>query len=225
MRTLIATLLATTIAASPVLAQDERDPRSIAVNGSSAVTVVNDTAGFSTGVTEPRGTSSEALRAASLKMRRIIAALRAAGVASGDLRTTNVSVRRATRDGRTVGFKATQSVSVTVRDIEATGEVIGTAVQAGADRISGPRFWASQTGGLYRQALAAALRRARAKAEALAAESGATLGQVLSIAEQGADVVYLKDREAAAPQGAGAVPIRPGRTRVAADLTAVFEIT
>lgn len=171
------------------------------------------------------GSSSEALQGAAVKMRSIIAALRAAGVASGDLRTTSVSVRRARRGGRTVGFKATQSISVTVRDIEAAGEVIDGAVRAGADRISGPRFWAAQTGGLYRRALAAALRRARDKAEALAAESGATLGQVLSIAEQGADVVYLKDEGVSAPLAAEAAPIRPGRTRVTADLTAVFEIT
>ena len=223
MRTLVATLVAFTVMAVPALAQEQGETRHIAVNGSSAVVAVNDTAGFGTGVAELRGSPGEALRAASVQMRRILAALGAAGVASGDLRTTDVSVRRTRRNGRTVGFTATQSVNVTVRDIQETGEVIDAAVQAGADRVNGPRFWASQTGGLYRQALAAALRRAREKADALAAEAGTAVVRVLSVTEHGADTVFLP-QDGFEEQSAASAPVRPGRTRVTAALTAVFEI-
>lgn len=226
MSKLIATLVASAAAASPALAQDEDDRRSISVFGSAGVTVVNDTAGFSTGVSERRSTPNLALRAASLEMQQVLGALRRAGVSDADLRTTNVSVRRVYRDGEPAGHLATQSVAVTVRAIDTTGGVMDAAVQAGADRLSGPRFWAADTSGLYRQALAGALRRARDKAQALAAESGASLGEVLSISESGADVVHLPASAESAPGGgAKDVTVRPGRSRVRAELTAVFALT
>jgi uncharacterized protein YggE len=158
-------------------------------------------------------------------MQRMLAAIRAQGVADRDLRTQRVDVDRVVRRGRVVAYRATNAVFVTVRAIAKTGSVIDAAVAAGANRIDGPTFWRLRTADLYRQALVTALRKARAKAEALAAESGATLGEVLSISESGAQLDDYLSRDASSGVATTGTPIRPGRARVTADLTAVFAIT
>ena len=103
-----------------------------------------------------------------------------------------------------------------------TGGVIDDAIRAGATRLSGPSFWRSNTADLYKQALVNALRKARAKAEALAADSGQTLGEVQSISESGAQVQTYDSAGATTPSAAA--PVNPGHSTVTADLTAVYAI-
>ena len=221
MRALTATLAAALLAAAPAHAQDEPEPRAITVAGAATIRVVNDTAGFTTGVEVRRATARAALREASRRMSSVLAAIRRGGVADADVRTSRVGVHRVKRRG-VVSYAAVNTVSVTVRAIATTGAVIDAAVRSGANVVSGPRFWRADTRDLYRRALVAALRNARAKAEALAADSGATLGPVQRIAESGVDVVY--EEASSDAQGAVGAPVRSGRTRVTAELTAVFAI-
>lgn len=209
------------LGAAPASAQDDSGGRSIAVTGTATVTAPNDTAGFSAGVDARRTTPGAALRAASADMRRVVAALRTAGVEADDIRTRQVTVRRVTRR-RVVRYVAINAVSVVVRAIRTTGAVIDAAVDAGATRVNGPTFWRSSTAGLYRQALVRALGKARAKARALAADAGATLGDVRSITESGAEIASY---DSAAGGQATPSPVNPGRTTVTADLTAVFAMS
>jgi uncharacterized protein YggE len=235
--------LATAVAAAavlggaPALAQDSTE-RSIAVTGSASRTAANDRAGFSTGVQVRRSSPAVALRHGSALMYRVLAAIEAQGIARRDIRTQRVDVRklveRRRKDGpTTVVYVATNTVSVTVRAIGDTGAVMDAAIGGGANRLNGPWFWRSSKAGLYRQALVLALRKARRKGETLATEAGVALGAVLTIRESGADVVTYDASRAysyAAPAPLPvasliAAPIRPGRTRVTADLTAVFAIS
>jgi uncharacterized protein YggE len=157
-------------------------------------------------------------------MRRVIAAIEAGGVAARDIKTQHVGVQRSVRRHHPVSYIATNSVSVVVHAIRTTGAVIDAAVGAGATRVSGPSFWRSRTADLYQQALIAALHKARAKAQALAADSGATLGDVQSIIESGAQVQSLGDSNASIKAPSPSTPVQPGRSTVTADLTAVFAI-
>jgi uncharacterized protein YggE len=151
-------------------------------------------------------------------MQRVLDALAAQGVARRDVRTEHVGVARVSRH-HVVAYVSTNSVFVTVRAIQRTGSVIAAAVRAGANRLSGPSFWRSSTKDLYQQALIAALRKARAKAEALAAEAGATLGAVQTITE-GDVAAYSYDSSGASAKAPA--PVRPGRTKVTADISVVY---
>src|ERR671914_790959 len=69
------------------------EPREgITVTGVGHVDSVPDEAEFSLGVTTKGRTAREALAANSERMRRLIAALKAAGVAERDIKTQNVSI-------------------------------------------------------------------------------------------------------------------------------------
>jgi len=211
------------VCALPAAAADDPPQRTISVTGNAALTAANDTAGFTTGVVVRRSGPAEALRAASARMSRVLGALTAEGVARRDVRTGRVGVNRVTRR-HVVAYVATNTVFVTVRAIQHTGTVIDAAVGAGATRLSGPSFWRSSTRDLYQRALVAALRKARAKAEALAAEAGATLGPVQTIAEGDvADYSYGGAvGDAVSPKVPA--PVRPGKTKVTADVSVVYEL-
>lgn len=230
MRSICLTLTLACVAglgASPARAQDDADRRTISVTGNAAVTAANDTAGFTTGVDARRSSPGAALSSASSTMRRVLAAIRGEEVADSDIRTRRVGVHRSIRrvgGRRIVTYVATNTVFVTVRDLKRTGATIDAAVDAGATRVSGPSFWRASTRDLYRRALVLALHKARDKAQALAADSGTTLGEVLSITESGA-VVHQYTLSDSSGASAPATPIEPGRTRVTADLTAVFAMS
>jgi uncharacterized protein YggE len=212
--------LAALAVSAPAALADDPPQRTITVAGNAAVTAANDTAGFTTGVSVRRSGAADALHATSARMQRVLAALEAQGVARRDIRTEHVGVARVRRH-HVVAYVGTSSVFVTVRAIQRTGSVIDAAVQAGANRLSGPSFWRSSTSDLYQRALIAALRKARAKAEALAAEAGATLGAVQTITE-GDVPAYSYDSSGASAKAPA--PVRPGRTKVTADIAVVYTL-
>jgi uncharacterized protein YggE len=204
--------------------------RKITVNGQSSALVANDAARLTLGVSATRPTANGALSAASRHMQRVIGSVKANGVAPADIRTQTISVSRLVtrlKGGRTRtrGYRATQSIRVTAREIERTGVIVQRAVGAGATRVSGPEFFVSNASRSYREALAAAFDDAKADAEALAARAGAQLGAVLSI-EESTDSEPVPEALAAPSPAADAPapPVQPGESRLEASVVVVFEL-
>ena len=214
----------------PTSAGAQADARRISVVGKASLSARNDTARLVLAVDARARTRREAIRRSSVRMRRVLRALGSAQIADRDLRTGSVTVfRLRNRRGRPLGrFEARQGVRVTVRDAERAGAIVDVAVRAGGVPVEGPTFFLADERGLLRRALVAALRDARAKAAALAAEAGLTLGVPTSIREAG----FEPERVAAEGEpleslGRGAPAPRPptriGRTRVAGTVFVVFE--
>jgi uncharacterized protein YggE len=124
---------------------------------------------------------------------------------------------------KTIGYSASTSVQVTVRTLDKAGAVVDAAVAAGATDVSGPSFDVAGRDELYRRALGAAVDDATAKARALAAKAGVTLGRLTSLTEQPGAVPFAA-ADATTQKGSG-VPIEPGRSEVTASVTAVFAVT
>jgi uncharacterized protein YggE len=191
--------------------------RTVTVSGSGSVAAVPTRAAFSFGVVAQGRTASLALAANAGEMRKVVAALRAAGVARKDIQTAAVSLSpRYSRDGEEIlGYTASNTVSATVRGVERAGSVIDAAVQAGANQVLGPLFTRADEAALYRRALRAAVADARAKAQALAAAAGLRLGPVRSLVE-GSGPIPVSDRPAKAAE---ATPIEPGTQTIQATVT------
>lgn len=199
----------------------------ITVVGAGTARAVPDVADWSFGVQSDAETASAALKAASEGTRRIIGALRDAGIAKEDLRTEQVSLYpRTTDDGRAViGYSASSTVHATVRDLGKAGSIVDAAVEAGANQVYGPSLRVSDNRAQYRAAIEAALDDARARAQALAAKAGITLGGPVAIVESGGGTPGpLYDRGTAEAAGAE-VPIEPGVDEIAATLTVTFAIS
>lgn len=81
------------------------------------------------------------------------------------------------------GYIARNTLRVETADLSKAGAIVDAAVAAGANNIGAVSFTLREQAKLRSEALAAAARDARAKAEALAAATGARVGQVRTIDE------------------------------------------
>jgi uncharacterized protein YggE len=199
----------------------------ITVTGTGTARAVPNVADWSFGVQSDADTAAAALNAASNATRKILDALRDAGVAQEDLRTEHVSLYpRTTDDGRAViGYTASSSIHATVRELGEAGAVVDAAVRAGANEVYGPSLRVSDSRAQYRAAAEAAIDDARARAEALAANAGLTLGAPVAIVETGSSIPGpLYDRAMAGAEAAS-LPIEPGVNEITATLTVTFAIS
>lgn len=201
--------------------------RTVSVEGTATQQVPNDTAGLGFQVAKERGSRAAALRVVSARLRTVIAAVKGIeGVGPGDVETGRISIRKAMKGKRTL-YRASEGISVTLHQPDLAGEMVTAAIAAGATGTSGPRFFAGDPEQAYESTLLAAFDQAKAKAAALAARAGATLGPAISIVE-GTEAVPQQP-EAGGPQAvsaptAKAPPTKPGASTVTATVHVVFEL-
>jgi uncharacterized protein YggE len=197
----------------------------ITVGGIGSVRAVPNRAQFSFGVTTQGTTAAQAIDANTGLARKVIAALKAGGVASDDLQTEAVSLepRYSDDDGAIVGYTATNSVSATSRDLAKAGALVDAAVAAGANQASGPSLTRSDQAELYRNALRAAVADARAKADAIAAAGGLQLGEIRSVVE-GSSAPPPEPLARDAAGEAAATPVEPGTQTIEATVTVEFAL-
>src|SRR4051812_40761828 len=125
--------------------------RTITVMGEGMVKAKPDRAGFSFGVNTQAPTAREASADNARAMQKLIAALKAAGVADDDLQTEQVSVWPSSdSNGSVTGYTATNSVSVEV-PIGRAGPIADAATEAGANSVSGPSLTRSSSDELENQ--------------------------------------------------------------------------
>jgi uncharacterized protein YggE len=196
----------------------------ITVVGNGSMKAVPNEADFSLGVQTHGSNAADALTANSERMRRVIAALEAAGIAKADVQTQDVSVSADySSNGLAGSYTARNSVSVKIRDLAKAGDVLDAASKAGANDVYGPSLARADRQQLEAKALRSAFDNARVKAQALADAANVRLGGVTAITEgfQGGPEPYF----AAAQRSAGkAAPIQPGTQDIQATVTVTFAI-
>ena len=197
----------------------------ITVNGTGTITSVPDEATFTVGVQTQGPTAREALASNSEQMRRVIEAVRSAGVSKNDVQTQDVSVSaNYSEENRIDGYTANNSVLVTIHGLSSAGKVLDAASNAGANQVYGPTLSRSDEEKLRARALRDAVGDARKKAEALADAAGVALGRVTAITEGssgGPEPYYAADAVRLAKTDA---PIEPGTQDIQASVTVTFAI-
>lgn len=204
---------------APAAAADTGD--AITVQGSASATGVPDRAQLSFGVETQATSAKAALNANAAEMRKVIAAVKAAGGTSIQTQSVSLSPRYDEKNSVT-GYTATNTVGATALDLAKAGALIDAAVAAGANQVYGPSLSVADQEGLYRKALAGAVADARTKAQALAAAAGVSLGRITGVVEGGGAVPMPLD--AAKSSEAGSTPIEPGRQQIGATVTVTFSI-
>jgi uncharacterized protein YggE len=167
---------------------DGSDLRTITVSGTATAEQAPDQAIINLSVQAQADDSAKALSDSAEQMQAVLDAIKGEGVEEQDIRTTNVSVSRRVVDRRTPQersvFVASNSIEVTVKDLDTVGDVIDAAVGAGATGVRGVRFTLSDPDQVQADALAQAVQSARNQADALAEASGAEVVGVVSIDDQ-----------------------------------------
>jgi uncharacterized protein YggE len=186
------------------------------------VDTVPDEAEFSLGITTKGRTARAPLSANSERMRALIDALKAAGIAERDIQTRDVSVgSNYDETGRSDEFVASNTVSVLIRDLDRAGTVLDAATRAGANNVYGPSLTRSNREGLEAKALEDAVANARKRAKTLAEAAGVDLGAVTAIAEAAPEVYGEAFR---AVDASASPPIEKGTQEIQASVTVTFAI-
>ncbi len=194
--------------------------RTITVVGVGSATVTPDRATFTFGVVSQARTATRALAVNSAAIAKVVAALKAAGIAASDIQTSQVELTPRFKNGKPVSYTAANSVRATLRALDRAGAVVDAAVAAGANQVYGPSLEPSDADAAYRKALRDAVANARAKAQALAEAAGLTLGPIMHADESGEGAPSPE----AAP-AAGGVVVEPGTQAVPASVTITFAVS
>jgi hypothetical protein len=223
-------------------ALDERPtPPSLSVVGHGKVSAVPDVADINIGVVTQGQTAKDALRSNSEAMEALQKVLRERGIAAKDIETRQVQVspvysqpdpRRPTSVGeefvpKVVGYRVTNSVEVTERQVNKLGEMLDAVVVAGANQVTGISFRVEKCEQLLDQARKLAMADAKRKAELLAGEAGVVLGPARQIAEAGSTPPRPMMLGGGAPQmmmARSAAPVAPGEQDLAVSIQVSYTI-
>ncbi|WP_285710979.1 SIMPL domain-containing protein [Erythrobacter oryzae] len=193
-----------------------------------SVDAAPDQATVSAGVTTTEPTATAAMRRNAEEMTKVIARIKALGIAEKDIQTTGVALgpQYDYQNGSPVfrGYQASNRVSVILRKIDDTGRVLDALVEAGATDIGGPSFAIADDTALKEQARKAAVARGAAQARAYAAMLGYADVRVLAVSEAIESMVPRYAEAKAMALEATATPIQPGQVATGVSVTITYEL-
>jgi uncharacterized protein YggE len=212
--------------AAPALAQTVPPP-AVSVTGEATVSVAPDQAHIDAGVTSDAKTAREASEANNAAMSKVLLALKGAGIEEKDYQTSRLSLQPQYSQNRTgpspiTGYRASNRVTVRVRDVAKVANLIDVLVGAGANDLGGINFTVSQPSRHLDEAREKAVADARRKAEIYARAAGVTLGEPLGISEEGAPAPLFRGKMAA-PMAAGA-PVAQGEETLSVTVSVSWAI-
>jgi uncharacterized protein len=220
--------------ASPALAQSDL-PAAISVTGEGTISVPPDLAQIDAGVATDAKTAKEAAEANNAAMGKVLAALKGAGIEEKDYQTSRLSLQpqyAPPAPGRQappaiIGYRATNHVTIKVRDLTKVASVIDTLVAAGANDIGSVGFTVAQPSKLLDEAREKAVADARRKAEIYAKAAGVTIGAPLDITEGGAPAPIFRAKMMGAIAGgapAAPTPIAQGEETLSVSVSIAWAI-
>ncbi len=191
---------------------------------------VPDVASLSAGVVTQAADGNAAMRQNAEQMSRVMAAIKAAGIADKDVQTSGVNLNPQYKYGdgeapKITGYQASNTVRLKVRDITRLGKVLDALAAQGANQINGPSFEIDQPEPVYDEARLDALKKAQARAETYAKSLGLRVRRIVSISESGGanrpmPVMMAMSRGKAEMD----TPVSPGETTVSVSLEVTFEL-
>lgn len=225
-RTVIAAIALAAMASS---ASGQTLPPTVSVTGEASISVPPDLAQVDSGVTTEAKTAREASEANNKAMGGVLQALKNAGIAEKDIQTSRLSLspqsapnRNANAPFLIVGYRASNRVTVTIRDITKVADTIDVLVSAGANEISGMSFMVSKASKLLDDARSEAIVDARRKAEIYAKAANISIGAPISISEETAPGP-MPYRKMAADMAASA-PVAQGQETLRVSVSVSYEI-
>ena len=176
--------------AGPALAQGQGAENGIIVTGEGRVSLPPDMVTVNLGVLATGKTASDAMGEVTQTVAAMLAQLDALGIAAKD-RQTNGFFLRPVHDKKstslstrkTVGFQAGNAVTVRIRDLEASGDVLDSVLEIGVNNFNGLTFGLQDTASALAKARARAVVDAQVRARQLAEAAGISLGSVLRMTE------------------------------------------
>ena len=217
------------VSATSTQASEAGAPRTITAVGAGSASASPDVATAQIGVETQSSAPEEATLQNEERIKAVVEALKAAGIDPKDIQTTYYNLwaeqRYDPEKGQPTGeyvYHVGNGLSVKIRDLSKVGAILSSAVEAGANNISGVSFSIEDTSALEAEAREKAVADAEARAESLARLSGVELGEVVLVSEViGGPVTVFAER---AMGGGGGVSIEPGQLEVSMQVQMSFAI-
>ncbi|CAM5331382.1 SIMPL domain-containing protein [Mycolicibacterium aubagnense] len=214
-------------------AAEAPQPPRIIVSGEGEATVAPDLALLSLSVMREAKTAREALNANNDAMAAVIAAMKAAGIAERDLQTAGIQINPrynytnkpdGNQEAELIAYQVTNTLSVRVRDISKTGEILDKAVSLGVNQGGGISFTNENPATVVTEARKKAVADAIAKAKTLAEAAGVSVGKVLEITDQSYAPPPMPMNAKAYDAAGASVPVQAGENAYKVMVNVTFEL-
>ena len=204
----------------------------LSVSAEASAKRVPDVATISTGVVTQAADANAAMRANAVQMDKVMAAIKAAGIGERDVQTSGINLNPQYKyvenaPPSIVGYQASNTVNVKVRDLSKLGKVLDAFVEQGANQVNGPSFEVDKPDEAYDEARVAALKKAQARAQTYADALGLKVRRIVSISEGGASFprpMPMVRAMASDAMMAKETSVAPGETTLSIGIEVVFEL-
>lgn len=207
----------------------------VAVVGEAYEDVAPDRAILRFGVVTDRPTAAAAASDNAAAMAAILADLKAMGISDADMQTQNVSLtpisteeRDAKGKTKTIqSYRASNTLAVFVKPVDKAGDIIGRAIDKGANSLDGVDYDHSNLDAKRDDLRAKAVKDAERRARIYAEAAGLRLARVIEIrpVEDGPIAMKSFDARIAAAPAAAPVPLRPGQQRIGERVAIVWALS
>lgn len=214
----------------PADAQDRPRERTITITASGDVAAEPDLAIVTTGAITEADTARAALTANSATMRKVIDGLKAAGIAARDIRTSQLVIEPrysgsyAGKVSTIQGFRVSNRVTVTLRDLNRLGETLDQTASLGANQFGGIQFVVSKAETLTDEARGIAMDNAIRRARLYAKAAGAELGPVVTISEEVHGLRPFGGAVMRTASASASVPIEQGEQKLTVNVNVTWSL-
>lgn len=217
----------------PASAQDScNQHRLITVTGTAEINLAPDEVVLNLGVESRDKDLATAKAAHDTRFKKVIADARNAGVDAKDIQTNALSMSADYSDEkvpRFLGYEVTQTVRITLKDLSKYESLTSKLLVDGVNRIDSVEFEVAETRKYKDEARLKAIRSAREKATAMAAELGQSIGKPWTITEINAAPYYYQAAANASfgynsREVAEESTVAPGEVSIRASVNVSFEL-
>jgi uncharacterized protein YggE len=182
--------------APPALTQDTFPrPRLISVTGTAEVNVAPDEVVLSLGVESRDRDLAIAKAQHDHRVKKLLAEAHDAGVEGKYIQTSMLQMRpdySEEKVPRFLAYQVSQNIQVTLKDLSKYERLITKLLESGVNRVDSVEFLVAEPRKYKDEARAKAIRAAREKAVAMAAELGQTIGKPWDISEEGFNGLFAQ---------------------------------
>ena len=206
----------------------------VTVSGEAKSVEKNQIASFTAGVDAVNDSKDNAVNEVNSKMEAIIKGAKSFGIAQGDIKTQNLNYYQneeqyydnGVSKSRKGQWRVSNSISITLRDVDKAGALADMLTSTGANNVYGPNFQFDDTSEFENSLFDQAIKNAKLKAETIAASSGRKLGKVISVNEGygGGNIYPMIGSAKLEAGGGGGSPVEVGSGTISKSVTVVFEL-
>jgi len=189
----------------------------------------SDVATVTAGVVTQAATAQDAMRANAGKMNAVIDALKAAGIQSRHIQTSQLSLNPQydytnRKQPRITGYEARNTVSARSENLDQVGPMLDALVESGANNINGIQFSIKDAEAAKSEARREAVKNARQKADEMATAAGVRLGRILQMSESTNSFSPQPVLRGFAAESAQSTPVQGGQQTLSVTVNITYAI-